>query len=89
MVDAKKRERALLQLENETLELENKYYASEEYQELAARRQHDKMTEGETMVMLPKNSEAAKNKYKKTETVESEKLSNFQQWMAFLFGWRK
>ena len=89
MVDAKKRERALLQIENELLELENKYYASEEYQELAARKQHGKILEGETMVMLPRNSETAKNKYKKLEMTEPESLSNFEQWLAFLFGWKK
>lgn len=86
----RQREKALLELEVETLELENEYYLSAEYQELAARKYQGKMLAGETMIYLPDNTAAAKSKHATVSddelvTVTSE-LSNFQQWMAFLFG---
>ncbi len=84
------REKALLELEVETLELENTYYLSDEYQELAARKYRDKKLPGETMVRLPKNSEAAQTKHLATEDENSPALSdersNFEQWLKFLFG---
>lgn len=86
----RKREKVLLELEVETLELENEYYVSTEYQELAARRYQNKKLPGETLIYLPPNSEAAKNKYS-TEGSSSaenpdESMSNFEQWLVFLFG---
>lgn len=84
----RQRERARLELEVETLQLENEYYLSDEYQELAARKHQGKMLAGETMVYLPPNSELAKVKHEKKdeEPVEVAELSNFKQWMLFLFG---
>ena len=85
----REREKALLELEVETLELENEYYLSKEYQELAARKYQGKMLAGETMVYLPDNSELAKNKHKTVATEENlatETRSNFEQWLSFLFG---
>ncbi len=76
---------ALLELEVDTIALENEYYASEEYQELAARRQLNKKLPGETLIYLPKNTDAAKNKHQ-TAPVETPEPSNFSQWMSFLFG---
>ena len=87
---SKQREKALLELEVETLELENDYYHSTEYQELAARKYQNKMLPGETMVILPDNSEAARTKHSDSaNTVTSSPnsdMSNFEQWMKFLFG---
>ncbi len=89
-VAARQREKALLELEVETLELENEYYLSAEYQELAARKYQGKMLAGETMIYLPENSEAAKNKHKTDPDADASpaasEMSNFEQWMAFLFG---
>ncbi len=87
-LSTRKRELALLQLEVETMELENAYYRSAEYQELSARAKQNKLLEGENLVYLPENSEAAKRKYdeKPEETVEMPAPSNFSQWMSFLFG---
>lgn len=85
----KSREKALLELEVENIILENKYYASAEYQELSARARQNKMAEGESMVYLPKNSDAAKNKHKDEAVAvdpEAEKPSNLAQWLSFLFG---
>ena len=86
----RQRSKALLELEVETLELENTYYLSEEYQELAARKYQGKMLPGETMIYLPENSVAAKTKHGDTPSGEvanlDEPMSNFEQWMTFLFG---
>lgn len=89
-VAARQREKALLELEVETLELENEYYLSAEYQELAARKYQGKKLPGETMVYLPANSETAKNKHKvsdyDTATPAPSEASNLEQWLTFLFG---
>lgn len=86
----RERSKALLELEVETLELENAYYKSAEYQELAARKYQGKKQPGETMIYLPDNSAAAKQKHQEittaTATTEASTLSNFEQWMKFLFG---
>lgn len=87
---SKQREKALLELEVDTLELENDYYLSREYQELAARKYQNKMLPGETMVTLPNNSEYAKQKHANDQTSNSitaaNETSNFELWMKFLFG---
>lgn len=86
---SRQRERALLELEVETLELENEYYHSAEYQELAARKYQGRKLLGETMIYLPSNSETAKTKHVADVVASSPKtkeMSNFEQWMAFLFG---
>ena len=88
-VASREREKALLELEVETLELENEYYLSAEYQEIAARKYQGKMLAGETMIYLPPNSEAAKNKHKTQATdpaSAASEMSNFEQWYTFLFG---
>jgi len=85
-INQKKSELALLELEVRTMELENEYYASVEYQELSARAKQNKKLEGENLVYLPENSEEAKNKYKTVASVaEPEEPSSFSQWMSFLF----
>lgn len=86
----RQREKALLELEVDTLELENEYYLSAEYQELAARKYQGKMLAGETMIYLPENSEAAKNKHKSDPEADAapaiSEMSNLEQWLTFLFG---
>lgn len=87
---SRQREKALLELEVETLELENEYYKSYEYQELAARKYQGKLLPGETMIYLPDNSDAARNKHKAEDDVEetlaADTMSNIEQWLVFLFG---
>ena len=76
----------LLEVEVQTAEFENEYYKSEEYQELLARKMLDKKLEGEKMVVLPENSEGAKNKYKQVSATSTEReYSNFEKWMMYLF----
>ena len=86
---AERKELELATIEVEAAELENEYYKSEEYQELVARKTLDKQMPGEHMVVMPANSEEAKNKHQEaaaqqvaTETIER---SNFEKWMMFLF----
>ncbi|MBQ6355038.1 hypothetical protein IJJ18_01280 [Candidatus Saccharibacteria bacterium] len=83
----KRREVRLLELEVETLALENQYYASEEYQELAARDKENKILPGESLVYLPKNSEEAKKKHENSEIqISYAEPSNFRQWLSFLLA---
>lgn len=87
-LNAEKKNLQLLEIEVEAAELENDYYKTEEYQELAARKLNNKKLSGENMVYLPENSEAAKNKHQNIEIVvqdEGEEYSNVEKWMRFLF----
>ena len=84
---AERKELELVSVEVETAELENEYYNSAEYQELLARKNMDKQLPGEKMVVMPKNSEEAKNKHNDTieVSVKEPEYSNFEKWMKFLF----
>ena len=85
-IASKERELQRLQLEVETLELENQYYASEEYKELAARAKGGKKLPGETMILLPANSDYARTKHASDNIVISSEPSNISRWLSFLFG---
>lgn len=83
---AEKRELELLNIEVEARELENEYYASDEYQELIARKNLDKEYSGENMVVMPDNTEAAKNKHQQEKIdIQEKTYSNFEKWMLYLF----
>lgn len=87
-LNAERKELQLLEIEVETAELENEYLKTEEYQELAARKLLDKKLPGENMVVMPENSEVAKNKHKVAEESENEEpveYSNFEKWLQYLF----
>ena len=76
----------LLKVEVETMELENDYYQTEEYQELMARKLLDKKLPGENMVVMPENSAEALAKHQVvTEKREEGEKSNFEKWMMYLF----
>ena len=85
-LESRRRELAVLRLEVENLELENEYYRSDEYQELAARAKQNKLLPGESLVYLPDNTEAAKTKHQTIAAADYVEPSNFSQWLAFLFG---
>lgn len=89
-VDGKARQQKLLELEAQSLVFEQKYYKTSEYQELAIRDRLGLANPGETVLLLPPNSEAAKTADKLLEESPQEvsvaSASNFQQWMNFLFG---
>lgn len=84
---AERKELELLTIETEAAELENEYYKSNEYQELMARKLMDKQLPGEKMVVLPENSEEARNRHQEVVEIAEEKedYSNFEKWMKFLF----
>ncbi len=82
----KQLEAAKTELEVDKNRLEQQYFQTEEYQELMARAKLGKKAKGETMVILPENSEKARTKYLKKTTEQSEFRSNFSQWLDFLFG---
>jgi len=86
-LNAEQKTLQLLTLEVEAAELENEYYASDEYRELAARKFANKQLPGEHMVYLPENSETAKNKYKTNVALvkEEQDYSNFEKWLMYLF----
>lgn len=82
-------ELAYLNLEVDNYELENQYYSSEEYQELAARRIQNKKLKDEVLVYLPENTERAKNKHREATNEENRILNektNLDQWLSFLFN---
>ena len=85
-LERKRYELAVLELEVETLELENAYYSSDEYAELSARAKLNKKLPGETLVYLPKNSSSAKNKHLSTLASAPVERSNLFEWLSFLFG---
>ena len=84
-LEARQLAQAKMELEIATMELEQEYYQTEEYQELAARAKQGLMLPGETMVVLPENSREAREKYALPEVVAEEEQGNFEVWMSFLF----
>lgn len=90
-VDQKKRELQLAQLQTESLQLQKRYYETDEYKELAARESLGLVMPGESVLILPENSEAAKNADKTVSPVtqapsSKDQTSNLEQWLNFLFG---
>jgi hypothetical protein len=88
-VDTKARNLKLAELETQNLKYEQRYYQSSEYQELEVRKRLGLANPGEHMLILPKNTQQAKDAdvvvANKTVRV-LEPTSDFQQWMNFLFG---
>lgn len=87
-VDLKQRQLQLAELEKESLELQQNYYKTDEYQEIAARESLGLVMPGERVLILPPNSEAAKQPdAPKGQAVRAqEQSSNLEQWLNFLFG---
>lgn len=85
-LEAARLEAARLELEVEMAKLNQEYYKSTEYQELVARSTLNKANEGETLVVLPKNSSRATDKYtEESAGSNSATPSNFSEWIRFLF----
>ncbi len=90
-VDHKKRQLKLAELQKDSLELANRYYATDEYKELALRDSLGLVMPGERLLILPDNSEAAKAADATPATagsqaVPQDQTSNLEQWLNFLFG---
>lgn len=82
-VDNKKQQLEVEKLKVALLNYEAKYYESEEYQELAVRQRLGKGIPGEKQLIVP--STDTTNPAQNTAT-NPQPVSNFQQWMNFLFG---
>ncbi len=88
-VDGKQQQEQLANLEVQTLTYAQNYYKSSEYQDLAMRKWLGVTDPGEKALILPPNSQWAKNAdttYQKQVTVTVPPESNLQQWINFLFG---
>ena len=91
-VDHKRRLLQLTELQKESLELQKRYYQTNEYKELAARESLGLVMPGERVLILPKNSEAvleadkAATKATNTPVQLTPESSNLEQWLNFLFG---
>ena len=90
-VDQMHRELELAQLQRDSLELQGRFYKTAEYQELAARESLGLVMPGESLLILPPNSEAAQaadSAYVNDSSGQSSgaSVSNFELWINFLFG---
>ena len=88
-VDYKKRQLQLAKLQKENLRLQNKFYQTDEYKELALRDSLGLVMPGEKLLILPENSAEAKAADKAaTQTTDTtvQETSNLEQWLNFLFG---
>jgi len=86
-VDFKKRELQLTELQRDNLSLQKNYFETAEYQELAVREALGLVRPGERALILPDNSDAAKNA-DRSNTVQTANIqrTNLEQWVNFLFG---
>ena len=88
-VDYKKRQLQLAELQKANLRLQNKFYQTDEYKELALRDSLGLVMPGEKLLILPENSAEAKAADKAaTQTTDTtvQETSNLEQWLNFLFG---
>lgn len=83
-LDDKERELMIAQLSVDKARLEQRYYQTVEYQELAVRERLNLALPGEHLLILPPNSKEAQQEEK--EVIKEVPLSNFQQWVNFLTG---
>ena len=86
-VARKERDYKLAQLETATAQYENAYYQTSEFKELEVRKSLGYGREGESVIVLPPNSDKAKA-YDARTSGSSPRLeaSNFEKWVNFLFG---
>lgn len=88
-LDDKSKQLIIAQLDTENAKLQQRYYKTAEYQALAVRQRLGLGSPGESVLILPPNSEAAKQVGQVNSSAVAGadvKISNFGQWMNFLFG---
>lgn len=87
-VDIKQRQLQLTKLQRDSLELQKKYYQTDEYKELAVRDALGLVRPGEKLLILPDNSAEAKAADAPIQQVivRPKYSPNLQQWLNFLFG---
>ena len=93
-LEDQRRQLALTQLEVDTLQYQQNYYKTDEYKDLAARKDLGLASPGEDVLLLPPNTQAIKD----ADAADTSKASlqssgksrvtesNFDQWMSFLTG---
>jgi cell division protein FtsB len=84
-LDDKYRQLQLADLETSALEIEQKYFKTREYQELAARKNLGLVMPGESVLILPANTAKATSAQSSAASTVA-KPSNFSQWMKFFSG---
>lgn len=86
-VDLKRQQLEVAKLQTENLQLQQQYYRTAEYQELALRSALGLALPGERQLILPPNSQAAKDVDKPNrESTITPQSTNLEQWFNFLFG---
>lgn len=94
-LDEKNRQLLVAQLDTANAQLQQAYYKTDEYKELAVRQNLGLVKPGESVLILPDNSDAVKQAssqesasiYSTTDLVTQDgEKSNFKQWVNFLFG---
>ena len=87
-IDLKKRQLQLTELQRDNLALQRNYFQTTEYQELAVRETLGLVRPGEKALVLPPNSQAAKDEDAVKTAAPTSRLvsSNLEQWVNFLFG---
>jgi cell division protein FtsB len=87
-VDIKERQLQLTKIQRDSMELQKKYYQTDEYKELAVRDTLGLVKPGEKLLILPDNSAEAKETDvpRRQVVVRPESSPNLQQWLNFLFG---
>lgn len=88
-LDDKTRQLLVVKLDNENAKLAQRYYNTVEYRELAVRDKLGLGEAGESVLILPRNSQAVIDSDTNTTNsavVTEIKKSNFQQWVSFLAG---
>jgi cell division protein FtsB len=87
-IDYKKQTLELTQLQRDNLALQQNYYQTPEYQELAVRDALGLVMPGEKALVLPPNSAAAiaEDATKTSTPTVGVTTSNLEQWVNFLFG---
>lgn len=86
-LDDKSRELIVAQLDEASAELEQRYYKTDEYKELAVRQRLGLGSAGESVLILSDDSTTkTSDNSTSTITVVAEQKGNFWQWVDFLSG---
>ncbi len=85
-INDKQQQLKLVRLETEMLKYQQNYYQSDEFKELAARRDLGLVKPGEKVLILPQNTKTAENETPSETDQPVAVADNFRQWINFLTG---